>query len=284
MTGLALAIAVKGPWNAAALASALRAAGAMAPGVNVHLACDHPPTAAMEGIDVIVCSGVSLFRLWGIAAARCRAEHVAILHALSPPAPGWTGVVLAALRAGRAVCGPVEPGYAPHDPRIIAYLVEYCQFHRPVSPWLDEVPGNNLVLPRAMLPAPAVLDRDGFSKTDMLDAGRLHPTWVNEAVVQHRRDFALAAFCRRRYRHGRSYAAKRLAAPTVSRRALLTVFALALPLVRVARIWRHARRIPALRGAVIRRLPAMLLAEACWSLGEGIGYVTLRTGDPAQLD
>ena len=58
----------------------------------------------------------------------------------------------------------------------------------------------------------------------------------------------------------------------------------ALPFVRAGRIVQHAWRHRELRGASLRLLPAILLAEACWSAGELTGYVTRRPGNAAAID
>lgn len=284
MTELSLAIAVKGPWDASDLQRALAAAGAMSPRIDIHLACDCAPDGPLGGINIVVREGLSLFQLWGIAAAQCRAHAIAILHGHAPPAPGWAAAMLSALGSGQPLCGPVEPDYPPSDPRITGYLVEYCQFHRPLAAGMGEVPGNNLVLARSLLPSSEILERDGFSKTLMLATGTIRPTWLTDAIVEHRRPFALLPFCRRRYRHGRSYGAARLTQANAPPRLILLGATGLLPLVRVARIVRHAWRHTALRFAVLRRLPAILLAETCWSAGEFVGTLTRRPGDPALLD
>ena len=284
MTELSLAIAVKGPWDASDLMRALHAAGAISPLIDIHLVCDRAPDCPIDGIDFALREGLSLFQMWGVVAAQCCAPYVAILHGYAPPAPGWAEGMFAALGSAPALCGPVEPGYLPSDPRITGYLVEYCQFHRPVAPGMPEVPGNNLVLARSLLPLREILERDGFSKTSMLAAGELRPKWVGDALVEHRRPFALLPFCRRRFCHGRSYGAARLSQPNAPPRLALIAATALVPLIRITRIFRHGWRHPPLRAAVVHRLPSILLAEVCWSAGELAGYVTARTGDPALLD
>jgi hypothetical protein len=281
---LSLAIAVKGPWDASALVQALSAAGAITPRIDVHIACDRAPEITFEGIDFIVREGLSLFQMWGLAVTTCQAPYIAILHGHAPPAPDWAKEMLAALGPNRQLCGPIEPGYPPSDPRITGYLVEYCQFHRPISAGLREVPGNNMVLARWMLPSAGILERDGFSKTSMIAAGALQPEWVNDALVVHNRPFALLQFCHRRFFHGRAYGAARLAEPSaIPRFALIAATAL-LPLIRLTRIAKQGWRHPTMRLALLRRLPAILLAETCWSAGEFAGYVTARPGDVTLLD
>ena len=284
MPELSLAIAIKGPWDCAELAGALQAAGAISPRIDIWVACDRPPDKSVDGIKVIVREGVSLFQMWGGLVARCRSPYVAVLHGSAPPAPGWAQAMLASLGSHQALCGPVEPGYPPNDPRITGYLVEYCQFHRPIAQGMNEVPGNNLVLAKAMLGSDACIERDGLSKTRLLGAGEFRAAWVNGAPVLHRRPFELLPFFRRRFRHARSYGATRLAGPGAPPRTILILCTLFLPLLRVSRILRHAWRRPSLRAAVIRRLPAIVAAETCWSAGEFVGYVTAHTGNAALLD
>jgi hypothetical protein len=283
---LALAIAVKGDWDGAALWPALDAAGVMGEGFEIHLACDRIGDAGEmpSGVTVHVRKDASLFQLWGMAAARSHAPHVAILHAHAPPAPGWARAMMAHLGEADALCGPVEPRYPVSDPRIIGYLVEYVQFHRPKAPDLDEVPGNNLILRRSMLGSPEALEREGFSKTPMLAAGALKPIWVDDALVQHDRPFALGAFCARRFLHGRSYGALQLSTLPGAARAMAILKAPALPFVRTARILRHAGRLPAMRRAALRHLPAILAAETFWSAGELVGALTGNPGPASGLD
>jgi hypothetical protein len=158
---------------------------------------------------------------------------------------------------------------------MLGYLTEYCQFHRPLEKGLREVPGSNLVLPRERVDA-----APDFSKTRLLAQG-LAPKYVADAVVLYARPNPLLDYCRRRFSHGRAYAATRT--PHLPLVQALPLSA-ALPFVRAGRIVQHAWRHRELRGASLRLLPAILLAEACWSAGELTGYVTRRSGRTAALD
>src|SRR5207253_7736059 len=138
-----------------------------------------------------------LFELWGVAIARSRSEWIAILHADALPAPGWFAAIDQAIaRDARpdGYMGAVEPRFGPLDPRMIGYLTEYVQFHRTLDPRLREVPGNNLVLPRARLEPSDDLERNGFSKTRLLQQG-LSPKPVEAAVVLYARPFRLREYC-----------------------------------------------------------------------------------------
>jgi hypothetical protein len=279
LTSLALAIAVKGEWQPDRLLRDLRSAGAAA-STEIHIACDprHAPATVANGLNVHTQANASLFDLWGLAIAQSRSDWIAILHADALPAPGWFAAMREAIaRDPRSdgYMGPVEPRFGPSDPRMAGYLTEYVQFHRPLDPRLSEVPGNNLVLPRTRLEGSG-----DFSKTRLLQQG-LSPHAVETAVVLYSRQLRLGEYCGRRFRHGRAYAAART--PRLSLLIAIPLTA-ALPVVRTTRIMRHAWRHKPLRLAALRRLPAILLAESCWSAGELTGYVTRRPGDTSALD
>lgn len=283
MTALALAIAVKGAWNADQLLQDLLDAG-LDQSTEVHVACDPEHSQASPAmLEIHSRPHASLFELWDVAIAASRAPWVAILHADGVPAPGWFAAIKAAIdREGwpDGYWGPVEPHFAGADPRMIGYLTEYAQFHRPLDPRLSEVPGSNLVIPRARIEASRPAQGSAFSKTRLLEQG-LAPKSVEDAVILYSRHLSFPDYCRRRFRHGRAYAAGRTARLPRPTLIMLTV---ALPLVRAARVARHAWRHDALRLPTLWWLPAILLAETCWSAGEFTGYVTRRGGNLAALD
>ena len=279
MTGLALAFATKGPWDPHRLLQDVRNAGAGSSS-EIHVACEaeHAPDGAPPGLVVHPRPNASLFELWGAAIADTSADWVAILHADATPAQGWFAAMQRAIESegwSDGYWGPVEPAFGPSDKRMIGYLTEYCQFHRPLDRALKEVPGNNLVLRRRR----AGISED-FSKTRLLQQG-LSPRCVDDAVVLYARPFHFGNYCGRRFRHGRAYAAARM--PRLSRFVAVPMTAL-LPFLRTARVLRHAWRHELLRGPGLRWLPAVFAAEICWSAGELAGYLTYRSGEVSALD
>jgi hypothetical protein len=279
LTSLALAIATKGEWDADQLLQDVRSAGAEAL-TEIHIACDpkHAPGTPTDGLHIHAKANASLFDLWGVAIAQSRSDWVAILHADALPAPGWFAAMNEAItRDARpdGYMGPVEPKFGTSDPRLVSYLTEYVQFHRPLEPELKEVPGSNLVLPRHRIEA-----TEDFSKTRLLRQG-LAPRLIDDAVVLYARPFQLADYSRRRFRHGRAFAATRTPRLSLVTAILLTAV---LPFVRTTRVMRHASRHKNLRRASLGWLPAILIAETCWSAGELTGYLTRRAGDAAALD
>jgi hypothetical protein len=279
LTSLALAIAVKGEWDADRLLEDLRNAG-LNDATEIQIACDpeHAPVSAPAGLTIHAQANASLFDLWGLAIARAQSDWVAVLHGDALPAPGWLAAMDRAIGAEGwkdGYWGPVEPRFGPSDQRMVGYLTEYCQFHRPLNPDGKEVPGSNLVLPRERIEA-----AKDFSKTRLLRQG-FSPRPVEDAIVLYARPYEFQAYCGRRFRHGRAYAAARTPRPSL---ILIVPMTVALPFVRTARILRHAWRHKELRLASLRWLPEILVAETCWSAGEFAGYLTRRPGDISALD
>ena len=279
MTRLALAIATKGEWDAHRLVEELRIAGVPDDG-EVHIACDpqFAPAASPGSLSVHSAPAASLFELWGIAIKESTAPWVAVLHADALPAPGWFAAIEAKIEfegASDGYWGPVEQRAGIPVAGLLGYLTEYCQFHRPLESRLREVPGSNLILPRERFDAST-----SFSKTSLLQQG-LVPRYVEDAVVRYARPNTFGDYCRRRFRHGRAYAASRT--PRLSLIQSLPLSAV-LPFVRTGRVLRHAWRLKDLRGVSVRLLPAIFFAETCWSAGELIGYLTRRPGDLSALD
>lgn len=279
MTRLALAIATKGAWDAHQLLQDLRTAGADA-STEMHIGCDpeHAPAEAPRELVIHPQANASLFDLWGAAIAGTSADWVAILHADALPARGWFAAMKHAIDSegwNDGYWGPVEPAFEPSDKRMIGYLTEYCQFHRPIATNMKEVPGSNLVLPRRRL----AVSGGAFSKTRLLGEG-LAPKPVEGAKVQYARAFRLADYCWRRFRHGRAYAAKRTPKlPLVEAIPLSFV----LPFVRTGRVLGHARRYGQ-ASTWLGWMPAIFIAETCWSAGELTGYTTRHAGDESKLD
>lgn len=287
---LSLAIAAKGLCDATPFWAALRAGGfEERAGVEMILAHDGPAPfadAPPEVIQLLLPNDMSVFELWGAALTRANSPYVAIMDIHAPPCTDWLDEMLRKVREGGAgYFGAVEASYAPGDRRLIGYLVEYVQFHRPIAETMREIPGNNLVVRRDLLADS--LD-DGFSKTALMQdwafEGRPPPVLVEDAVVGHCKPFNLWRYCIRRYRHGRCYAAQRVEMPQHPPRLWLGFMTPLLPLLRVWRIARHTIRVPTLRWPLLRFLIPILLAETAWSYGELLGYLAGEGDCRALLD
>ena len=293
MPDLTLAIAAKWPFDAAPFWAALGESGSdLRRRIEIIVAHDgreSMSTAPIEGVAQIALQDAPVFALWGAAIARTRGDRIGIMDINAPPDPGWLAAMLEAIESGADVYyGPVRAYYAPGDPRVIGYLVEYVQFHPPIAAGMDEIPGNNIVVRRDLMDTESVLSDKGFSKTALLrDRARrvcAPPVRVDDATVDHRKPFAFGRYGLRRYRHGRCYAADRVKGRGLGERLKYAALTPLLPLVRVHRIWRHVTHAPRFRPAFFRFLPSIVAAESCWSFGELCGYLAGEGGCRELLD
>ena len=217
---LSLAVAAKGQCRPEDFLRSLQAEKLLdEPGVDVHIAHDEGWTLATyepaTNVHLHACAGgTSILKLWGTAIARSEGEFIAVLDLHCPLQPGWYARARAEMNKATAVfCGPVEPGWAIDDKRIIGYLVDYALFQAPLNRHPDEVPGNNLVIKRNLLADSPALEESGFFKTFTLwrlarERG-LSPLSCNEMRVLYRKPFAMNHYLVRQYVHGRCFAATR---------------------------------------------------------------------------
>lgn len=247
-------------------------------GVEVLMVCARLASlgAPPQGVQVLSPEGPSIFELWGTGVRRATGRYIALLDIRCPLEPGWIATVLGATEgAAPAYFGPVACAWSPADPQALGYLVEYVQFHAPLSPSLQETPGVNVAVARELAQDPEVLRRDGFVKTRLLRLIDMRsmaaPLPLPEAIVRYRKRYRWGEYLAHRYGHGRCYAARRPFSGPLGKLAGVLATPL-LPLVRSWRIWRHARRTP-YATAFWRLLPQILVAETAWSLGELSGYL-----------
>jgi len=287
---LTLVVVAKGDCHAEPFVSALSQSGLLTDAaVEVQVMQDSFGVLDVALPEAIGCSrlsgDLSIFQLWGQGTAASRARDVAILDIHCPPAPGLFAAVAAELKDDpEAFFGPVEPAYDASDRRMVGYLVEYVQFHRPIAAGMGEVAGNNLVMRRDLAGEAQTLKTAGFVKTQILPTLAQAPRLVPEAVVLHGKPYNRKGFSSRRYWHGRAFAAHRPGSPGAPPRLLALLFTPLLPVLRVMRIHRHAARVEACRIAFWRFLPDLILAETCWSFGELVGYLTGDAGPARNLD
>jgi len=292
---LSLAVAAKAPCDPRPFLDALAAERLLdQDDVDVHLA--HDALWQLDGAErprflhLHHCPDVaSVLRLWGVALARSHGTYVAALDVSCPPEAGWLRRALAEIELGTPLFfGPVEPGWAANDPRILGYLVEYAQFKRPFAGTLDEVPGNNVVCRRELLaPANELVERGFFKTFTVWRLARergLSPRQVDEMAVVYRKGFGLSSYLRRRRVHGRCFAAMRHGNPGQPLKLLCLAATPLLPVLRCARIYRAVRPHGELAAAFFRHLPWVLLAETAWSFGEFLGYARGERGACAGLD
>ncbi|MEO8567354.1 MAG: hypothetical protein ABI541_13290 [Betaproteobacteria bacterium] len=280
---VSLCVAAKGRCDPLGFLDALLADGFIIDASHdVHIAHD----GDLPAVDALLSAGVrlhrrpkgtSILRLWGWTIAMSNHPTVAVLDVSCPPAAGWWDGVQRALRAGeRIFSGPVVSGWRADQREIVGYLVDYAQFDPPLDPSVREVPGINFICDRSLLDPEATLVDRGLFKTFTLwrlERERHIVTARHDEVrVVYHRPLHPGAFLRRRYRHGRCFAARRFDSAGQPNRAACILGSPILPCLRCWRIWRVARRHASLRAAWWRQLHWIALSEIAWSWGEFIGY------------
>lgn len=282
MIRLGIAVAAKGAVDPGPFLAALEQEGMLGrTDTVVHVAHDTSwlgPEPA--GLVLHPCPGQgSILRLWGVAiAAAANAAYVAVLDIQVPPLPGWHHSALGGIADGCPIFhGAVEPGWKVRDRQIVGYLVEYAQFKDPLDPKCDEVPGNNVVVRRDLLPTGDSLNRHGFEKTFLVmhlrQSSRIAVRYRDNMKVCYQRPFHLGPYFVRRYRHGRCFATRRQSQVGGPGRIWCLGFTPFLPVLRIARVIRACRRDPGLTSALRRHMLTVFLAECAWSAGEASGYI-----------
>lgn len=279
---LTLAVAAKGDCHPQAFFDALGATGVLdIPEVEIIVAHDETwPMHATLPRNVRLCAcprGTSSLKLWGIAMAQATQDYVAALDIRCPPQAAWWSRARQEIARGTPLFfGPVDPGWDGRDVRITGYIAEYVQFHSPLTADLGEAPGNNIVCRRDLLAAPDKLAAEGFFKTFMIwklaREQQLAPRIFDDMVVVYRKPFAMGHYAKRRYIHGRCFAACRFDNPGQPPRLLCLAFTPALPLLRLWRVYRAVARHDDMRRAFFWQLPRLALSELAWSAGEFMGY------------
>ena len=255
---------------------------------SLVLAYPRGATAPDPAIETVFCAqGASIFHLWGAAIARAAGAYVAVLDARCPPAAGWVAGARRAIADGvPAFFGPVTFSQGGEGHALVEYVLEYAQFARPIAAGMGEVPGNNLVFRRDLLGADDLRDQQ-FHKVffvDRLKRQGLAPLLRDDVEVIYEKRYRRLHYLKRRYAHGRTYAALRSADQGFGFRVLRALTSPALPFLRLFRITNSLRGKLALQGALLRHPAYALAAETAWSFGECAGYLSASPGDPAYLD
>jgi hypothetical protein len=193
--------------------------------------------------------------------------------------PGWRCALEGALDAGTDVVGgPVVPGWISDEPGRGAiswagFLSEYAPHAAP--PYVSatgDLSANNVAY---RLGAVSHLGGHPFWKSvvdhRLRAAGHrlaLAPAMVASSI----RPYSTRDLTTARAAAGRLYGCQSGEAMSIARRVIRVAACAALPVVRLARVARAARRDPTLARAMRRALLGLVVAELAWSLGEAAGY------------
>lgn len=213
-----------------------------------------------------------------IGIARSTGEIIAITDAFCEVGDGWLAAILEAHRTPRPVIGgAVEAAARKRLLNWAAYFCDYGQFMQPFKEGVaDHVPGNNISFKRWTLHKGAEFTSPGFWKTywcRKLQQEGIQLTLTPSIVVHYNKSYRLLPFLRRRFHHGRCFAGMRAAQVSCLRRVAYLISSPLLPVIFLMRVVNTV--VPKRRHLKEFMLssPLVMLAIACWSLGEFCGYL-----------
>jgi hypothetical protein len=222
-------------------------------------------------------------QLWSTGIAAAGGNIIALTIENCVPAADWADQILARhLTDCAAAGGAIElaPGTTLADWAV--YFSRYSNYVLPFQPrFLDDLPGDNCAYKRTVLEPVRHLMDDGFWETFIhYDMRRRNLQLLSDPapVVTYCGGLSWWRFFRRRYRHGRYFAARRAREFTRSQRLVRAAGFWAVPPLlfkRIAgRVWSNGRH----RGKFLAALPLVMSFLAAWAAGEGIGYLTGSKG------
>ncbi|MFN2531103.1 MAG: glycosyltransferase [Pyrinomonadaceae bacterium] len=233
-------------------------------------------------IEIGPVSSTARARAAGVRAAAAGIVAFAEDHAY--PAPGWAEALITRHEEEWAAVGPVMANANPRRTTSWAnLLIEYAT-------WLDpceggerpHLPGHNGSYKRDILldygeRLESMLDAESVLHWDLLAQG--HRLYLEpKARTFHENFSALLPSLPLRFNGGRLFAAARARDWPAWRRALFTVAAPLIPLVRLVRIMKELTRPGRPKNLLPRVLPALFVGLVCDGTGELIGYM-LGPGD-----
>jgi hypothetical protein len=223
-------------------------------------------------------------------------DVVALLEDSCVPAPGWTAAMTDAHASGLAgasaptgpVGGPVIPAPGLSPVSLAAFLVEFGAFlpggdcARRGDARRRLLPGCNVSYPRRLLHECERHWAGGFHEAFLHDAlrrGGAPLRFAKGARVVFGQRARYARTLAVRFRHGRSYAARRVRGDPARALALAVAAPALTPLLgaRLARALVAAG--PAGRRAA-HGFPLAIPLVAAWSIGEAVGYASRSEGAP----
>ena len=216
------------------------------------------------------------------AVRRARGRNLALLTPACRVQAGWLGMLRAALEVHPVVGGAVEPdarGWGIRD--WAAFWCEYGHYLPPLPPGpASDLSGNNVAYRRQILVTSGALDQveglDSFWKAvahRRLRAARVD-LWVEPAlIVRHEGRVVFGAFLRRRFDHGRCYAAGRIADEPGLRWRTAGAAPL-LPALFTTRLYAGVWPKRRYQSRLLFATPLLWLLYLFWAVGELVGAVS----------
>lgn len=235
-------------------------------------------SAASELLFVRLASTATLPQLLGTALDLATGEIIAITDAAYEVAENWVEAVLKAHDTPRAIIGgAVVPGRLLSLVDWTAYFCDYGQFLPPLpDDPAAEVAGCNLSFQRNLLTRGREFVSPEFWKTywcRLLQAESANLYLDASIVVTYQKSVRFGPFLGHRFHSGRCFAGMRNRQLSGGKRWLYGVSSPLLALLFTARqlqnLWPKGR----CRRALFSALPLLFMANLCWAIGEGCGYL-----------
>ena len=209
--------------------------------------------------------------------ARARGQIIALLEDQCVFDSRWCQEIKKAHRNGSVIGGSVENASVDRALDWAVYFYDYGKYMPPnKSGPVADLSGMNVSYSRAILEEIREVYEDGFFETFVNEAlkKRGHQlVMAPSAVVLHNKNYDIKRAAAHCYHLARSFAARRSADFSLSKRAFFVAVSFILPVLLPFRIIsvtiKKGRRL----GQLIRSLPFLFLLMGVWSFGEFCGYL-----------
>jgi hypothetical protein len=234
-----------------------------------------PGFQSVKFVEADTTSSTPAARAAGVRAATAPVVVMAETHCF--PEVGWAEALIAAHRGPWAAVGPEIENENPNRPTSWGnMLVDYSPWVAPAGRGpVEDLPGHNTSYKRSLLlvygpELDRLLESETVMHWDLRSRG--HRLFLEPAAkVRHRNVTRLAASVVEHFHNGRVFGALRARDWSPARRAAYAAGCPLMPLLRLSRILRHARRAGWAR-VLARALPVMLAALCAHAAGELVGY------------
>lgn len=231
------------------------------------------------GVQFVIVEGLAgIPQLRRAALLAATGEWIVITEDHCSFPPGWLQTLVTACELhGGAVCGGPVANHRDSFTGWAQYFTRYSAFlPNRTSGFVTGLPGNNACYARALLFERLALLQEGFWEAEL--NARLREDGISfylsaDAIVTQDQRRGMLEYIPLRFRHGRCYGARRIAAVDFPQRVRLLLRSPILPLVLFVRIARSVftRRFRIARFIVTA--PLILLYVLAWGSGEVSGYV-----------
>jgi hypothetical protein len=236
-----------------------------------------PLRARFPWARFIECPGELVPELWSGGIERSEGDLVALTIAPMIPAADWLPQLRIQHARHGAFAGAIEPG---RGLRLRDWAEYFCRYVRDMLPFAEhacvESPGDNCAYARPLLERTRELYADGFWEPVVnrrLAEEGVTPWHTPELVVRQGRSAGIAAFTRQRLVHGRAHGRQRGSRFGRTRNLAGVLGAPAVPALLTFRILREVFAKRRHRLVALASVPAIVLFNIAWALGEAAGHV-----------